>query len=58
MTNTVRSRDHTLPPGRYVYAAEAVAEKIATLTDKLFTLFDKSDKLAKTVREQPRRLNV
>ncbi len=62
---TVRSHGYVLTPGRYVGAAEteeedaeAVAEKITTLTSELFELFDKSDELAKTVREQLGRLDV
>ncbi|WP_432923539.1 type I restriction-modification system subunit M [Microbispora sp. CA-135349] len=61
---TVRSHGYVLTPGRYVGAieteeedAQAVAEKIATLTDELLALFDKSDELAKTVREQMGRIN-
>ncbi|GAA3550350.1 class I SAM-dependent DNA methyltransferase [Nonomuraea rosea] len=56
---TVRSHGYVLTPGRYVGAveteeedAEALAERIATLTDELFELFDKSAGLARTVREQ------
>ncbi|MBX6167233.1 MAG: restriction endonuclease subunit M, partial [Thermobispora bispora] len=62
---TVRSHGYVLTPGRYVGApeteeedAETVKEKIATLTEELFALFDKSDELAKTVREQVGRLDV
>ncbi|MEU6411301.1 class I SAM-dependent DNA methyltransferase [Microbispora sp. NPDC046933] len=60
---TVRSHGYILTPGRYVGAVEAeeedpeaVAEKIAALTEELFELFDRSDELAKTVREQLGRL--
>ncbi|GGO19480.1 type I restriction endonuclease subunit M [Microbispora rosea subsp. aerata] len=56
---TVRSHGYVLTPGRYVGApeteeedTETVKEKIAALTEELFALFDKSDKLARTVREQ------
>ncbi|MEW2308409.1 class I SAM-dependent DNA methyltransferase [Streptomyces sp. NPDC006864] len=56
---TVREHDYVLTPGRYVGAvdveeegAEAITERIAKLTEELYELFDKSDELAKTVREQ------
>ncbi|WP_093801689.1 class I SAM-dependent DNA methyltransferase [Streptomyces sp. Wb2n-11] len=62
---TVREHGYVLTPGRYVGAvdveeegAEAVAERIAKLTEELYGLFDKSDALAKTVREQLGRVNV
>ncbi|WP_436736124.1 type I restriction-modification system subunit M [Streptomyces sp. BBFR102] len=62
---TVREHGYVLTPGRYVGAveveeerAEAVAERIAKLTEELYGLFDKSDELAKTVREQLGRVNV
>ncbi|QYC44445.1 Type I restriction enzyme EcoKI M protein [Nonomuraea coxensis DSM 45129] len=61
---TVRSQDYALTPGRYVGAveaeeedAEALAEKIAGLKKELFQLFDKSEELARTVREQLGRLD-
>ncbi|WP_328951349.1 type I restriction-modification system subunit M [Streptomyces sp. NBC_00184] len=62
---TVREHGYVLTPGRYVGAvdvveegAEAIAERIAKLTGELYGLFDKSDELAKTVREQLGRINV
>ncbi len=48
-----------LTPGRYVGAveadeedAEAVAARVATLTEELYGLFDQSAKLEKMVRKQ------
>ncbi|KIQ63149.1 restriction endonuclease subunit M [Kitasatospora griseola] len=62
---TVREHGYVLTPGRYVGAveaeaedAEAVAARIASLTEELFGLFEKSEKLEKTVREQLGRLDV
>ncbi|MFI0877888.1 type I restriction-modification system subunit M [Streptomyces parvus] len=62
---TVREHGYVLTPGRYVGAvdveeegAEAIAERIAKLTGELYELFDKSDELSKTVREQLGRVNV
>ncbi|MEV5526847.1 type I restriction-modification system subunit M [Streptomyces prunicolor] len=62
---TVREHAYVLTPGRYVGAveaeeedAEAVAGKISRLTAELYELFDKSDELAKTVREQLGALDV
>nr|WTB35261.1 type I restriction-modification system subunit M [Streptomyces sp. NBC_00830] len=56
---TVRQHGYVLTPGRYVGAvkaesedAEAVAVRIADLTQELYTLFEKSAELEKTVREQ------
>ncbi|WP_210577664.1 class I SAM-dependent DNA methyltransferase [Streptomyces sp. GESEQ-4] len=56
---TLQGNGYVLTPGRYVGAAEAeqedpgvVAERIKTLTGELYELFDKSDELAKAVREQ------
>jgi Type I restriction-modification system methyltransferase subunit len=61
---TIRSNGYVLTPGRYVGApevdqedVEAIAKKIVTLTEELYTLFDKSEELTKTVREQLRRIN-
>ncbi|WP_033222646.1 type I restriction-modification system subunit M [Kitasatospora phosalacinea] len=60
-----REHGYVLTPGRYVGAveaeeedAEAVAERIAALTEELFGLFEKSEELEKTVREQLGRLDV
>ncbi|MFF9777037.1 type I restriction-modification system subunit M [Streptomyces sp. NPDC013978] len=62
---TVRGHGYVLTPGRYVGAveaeeedAEAVAERIASLTDDLYALFDESAELEKTVREQLGRVDV
>ncbi|MGW5923475.1 class I SAM-dependent DNA methyltransferase [Nocardia fluminea] len=62
---TVRKHGYVLTPGRYVGAveveeedAEVIAEKIARLTGELYKLFDMSDELAKTVREQLGRVNA
>ncbi|MFC8537141.1 type I restriction-modification system subunit M [Streptomyces sp. NPDC057249] len=56
---TVREHEYVLTPGRYVGAVEAetedaetVAAQIASLTDELFGLFERSAELEKTVREQ------
>lgn len=56
---TVREHGYVLTPGRYVGAvepeeegAEALAERIASLTEKLYGLFERSAELEKTVREQ------
>ncbi|MEV5603188.1 class I SAM-dependent DNA methyltransferase [Streptomyces sp. NPDC052299] len=56
---TVREHGYVLTPGRYVGAveaeeenAEAVAARIAALTEELFGLFARSAELEKTVREQ------
>ncbi|WP_033326961.1 type I restriction-modification system subunit M [Streptomyces yerevanensis] len=56
---TVREHGYVLTPGRYVGAveaeeedSEAVAARIATLTEELYGLFAKSAELEKTVREQ------
>ncbi|MER7133414.1 type I restriction-modification system subunit M [Streptosporangium saharense] len=56
---TVRSHGYVLTPARYVgvveaeeEGAEVVKEKIATLTEELFDLFDKSDELSKVVRRK------
>ncbi|MBG0813321.1 class I SAM-dependent DNA methyltransferase [Planomonospora sp. ID82291] len=61
---TVRSHGYVLTPGRYVGAVEteeeapeAIAEKIETLTEDLYGLFDRSDELAKAVREQLGRIH-
>ncbi|MFE9538971.1 type I restriction-modification system subunit M [Streptomyces sp. NPDC006691] len=61
----VREHGYVLTPGRYVGAieaeeedAEAVAAKIATLTEELYGLFAKSAELEKTVREQLGRVDV
>ncbi|MGW4022061.1 class I SAM-dependent DNA methyltransferase [Streptomyces sp. NPDC005009] len=55
---TVRGQGYALTPGRYVGAAEtveedadAVAERIAALTDELYELFGKSAELEKRVRD-------
>ncbi|MET8331187.1 class I SAM-dependent DNA methyltransferase [Streptomyces sp. NPDC005181] len=55
---TVRGHGYVLTPGRYVGAveaeeegAEAVAERIAALTEELYGLFEKSAELEKTVRD-------
>ncbi|MFC7902345.1 type I restriction-modification system subunit M [Streptomyces griseoincarnatus] len=55
----VREHGYVLTPGRYVGAVEAeeedpevVAQRIAGLTDELYELFDRSEALAKTVRER------
>lgn len=62
---TVRGHGYVLTPGRYVGAveteeedAEAVAERIAALTEDLYGLFEKSAELEKTVREQLGRVDV
>ncbi|MEV7181484.1 class I SAM-dependent DNA methyltransferase [Kitasatospora sp. NPDC093679] len=62
---TVREHGYVLTPGRYVGAVEAeeedaedVAERIATLTEELFGLFEKSAELEKTVREQLGRVDA
>ncbi|MEV3973653.1 class I SAM-dependent DNA methyltransferase [Streptomyces sp. NPDC050698] len=62
---TLRANGYILTPGRYVGAAEAeeeapevVRERIKTLTSELFELFDRSDVLTKTVREQLGRADV
>ncbi|MDX3766472.1 MULTISPECIES: class I SAM-dependent DNA methyltransferase [unclassified Streptomyces] len=56
---TVREHGYVLTPGRYVGAveaeeedAEAVAERIAALTEELYRLFEKSAELDTVVREQ------
>lgn len=56
---TVREHGYVLTPGRYVGAidveevgAEAIAERIAKLTEELFELFNKSDELTVVVRNQ------
>ncbi|GAA2605448.1 class I SAM-dependent DNA methyltransferase [Streptomyces axinellae] len=56
---TVRGHGYVLTPGRYVGAVEteeegveAVAEKIANLTEELYGLFDRSAELEAKVREQ------
>jgi type I restriction enzyme M protein len=56
---TVREHGYALTPGQYVGAieveeedAEAVAERIASLTEELYGLFDESEELAKKVKEQ------
>ncbi|MFG3304679.1 type I restriction-modification system subunit M [Streptomyces wuyuanensis] len=61
----VREHGYVLTPGRYVGAleakeedADAVAERIATLTDELYGLFDKSAALERMVREQLGRVDV
>ncbi|GHE65315.1 type I restriction endonuclease subunit M [Streptomyces cellulosae] len=55
----VREHGYVLTPGRYVGAVEAeeedpevVAQRIAGLTDELYEFFDRSEALAKTVRER------
>ncbi|MFK4146864.1 type I restriction-modification system subunit M [Streptomyces sp. NPDC004065] len=55
----VREHGYVLTPGRYVGAVDAeeeepevVAQRIADLTGELYELFDKSEVLAKTVRER------
>ncbi|GAA2287558.1 class I SAM-dependent DNA methyltransferase [Streptomyces atrovirens] len=55
---TVREQGYALTPGRYVGAvetaeedADAVAERIAALTDELYELFGKSAELEKRVRD-------
>ncbi|MFI8347538.1 type I restriction-modification system subunit M [Streptomyces sp. NPDC085596] len=62
---TVRGHGYVLTPGRYVGAveaeeegAEAVAERIAALTEELYELFDRSAELEKTVRVQLGRVDV
>ncbi|MCZ7459192.1 class I SAM-dependent DNA methyltransferase [Streptomyces sp. WMMC940] len=62
---TVREHGYVLTPGRYVGAVEAdeddpeaVAGKIATLTEELYGLFKKSVELEMTVREQLGRIDV
>ncbi|MFC8876083.1 class I SAM-dependent DNA methyltransferase [Streptomyces ardesiacus] len=62
---TVREHGYVLTPGRYVGAveaeaedAEAVAARIASLTDELFGQFEKSEVLEKAVRERLGRLDV
>ncbi|MFD5570437.1 class I SAM-dependent DNA methyltransferase [Streptomyces cadmiisoli] len=61
---TVRGHGYVLSPGRYVGVveeekedAEAVAERIASLTEELYALFDESAELEKTVREQMERVS-
>ncbi|GAA2470969.1 class I SAM-dependent DNA methyltransferase [Streptomyces thermolineatus] len=61
---TVREHGYVLTPGRYVGAveaeeedAEAVAERIAMLTEELCGLFEKSADLAETIRKQLGRVN-
>lgn len=56
---TVRQHGYALTPGRYVGAVEveeedveAVAARIAELTEELYTLFEKSVTLEKMVRER------
>jgi type I restriction enzyme M protein len=56
---TVQEHGYVLTPGRYVGAveaeeedAEAVTENIKQLTRELYELFDKSEELSKTVRDQ------
>lgn len=55
---TLREHGYALTPGRYVGSAEAeeespeaVTERIVTLTEELYVLFEKSAQLEKTVRE-------
>ncbi|MFF4757844.1 type I restriction-modification system subunit M [Streptomyces sp. NPDC001292] len=62
---TVREHGYVLTPGRYVGAveaeeegAEAVAERIAALTEELYGLFEKSAELETVVREQLGRVDV
>ncbi|MFE6551719.1 type I restriction-modification system subunit M [Streptomyces sp. NPDC057746] len=62
---TVREHGYVLTPGRYVGAVEAeaedaaaVAERIASLTEELYGLFEKSAELENTVREQLGRIGV
>ncbi|MEV7810295.1 class I SAM-dependent DNA methyltransferase [Streptomyces flaveolus] len=62
---TVREHGYVLTPGRYVGAvqaeeedAEAVAARIASLTEELYGLFDKSAELAAVVRNQLGRVHV
>ncbi|MEU0831673.1 class I SAM-dependent DNA methyltransferase [Streptomyces sp. NPDC005969] len=62
---TVREHGYVLTPGRYVGAveaeeedAEAVAERIASLTEELYGLFEQSAELEKMVREQLGRVDV
>lgn len=62
---TVRGHGYVLTPGRYVGAveaeeedAEAVAERIDSLTEELYGLFDRAAELEKTVRKQLGRAGV
>ncbi|WP_431951195.1 type I restriction-modification system subunit M [Actinacidiphila sp. bgisy167] len=62
---TVREHGYVLTPGRYVGAveaeeedAEAVATRIASLTEELYRLFERSAELEKTVRKQLGRVDV
>ncbi|MFF1810761.1 type I restriction-modification system subunit M [Streptomyces sp. NPDC058251] len=62
---TVRGHGYVLTPGRYVGAveaeeegAEAVAERIAALTEELYGLFEKSTQLETVVRERLGRVDV
>ncbi|MFJ5896869.1 type I restriction-modification system subunit M [Streptomyces sp. NPDC093064] len=62
---TVREHGYVLTPGRYVGAveaekedAEAVAARIATLTEVLYELFNKSSEAEKTVRKQLGRIDA
>jgi len=59
----IRKNDYVLTPGRYVGAPraeeedlESVKQKIAILTEELFTLLDKSNELAQTIRHHLRRI--
>ncbi|MEU8854433.1 class I SAM-dependent DNA methyltransferase [Streptomyces sp. NPDC048556] len=61
---TVREHGYVLTPGRYVGAvaaeeedAEAVAARIATLTEELYGLFVTSEELSSAVRQQLGRVN-
>lgn len=62
---TVREHGYVLTPARYVGAVEAeeegaevVAERIASLTEELYGLFDRSAELENAVREQLGRIGV
>jgi type I restriction enzyme M protein len=58
----VRAAGHVLTPGRYVDAptakadGEAVADRIARLTDELLEALDESTRLEQVVRRQVGRL--
>ncbi|WP_446048824.1 class I SAM-dependent DNA methyltransferase [Streptomyces albidoflavus] len=61
---TVREHGYVLTPGRYVGAVdveeedvEAVAQRIAKLTEELYELFDKSEELSIVTRERMGEVN-